>query len=771
MNDSQSHLHGEVARFEGDRDGLRLENAQLARELAASRRDAADLRRLRAQAEARHGVEKARLEEAAAAAQAATRLYERSRFWRLTAPLRAVVNGVRALARGEVLPPREPQSKPSVPPLRPRPGLASAISPLHIAAADAPRVSVIIPTCGHPLHAFTCLAALAPESGRVPLEVIVMDDGAAIAAHASLPQVTGVRFERNAANLGFVRNCNRGAGLARGEFLLFLNDDAIIAPGALQAMLRVFDADARAGAVGAKLVYPDGRLQEAGAIVWRDATAWNYGRGDDPARPEYNYLREADYCSAACLMLRRSVFRDLGGFDELFAPAYCEDADLCFKVREAGLRVYYQPDAEAVHFEGVSHGTDVRGDGVKHHQLENQAKFRTRWASVLAAHRPCGVLPRLERERAAARRVLFIEEGMLTPDEDSGSLRTWRMLQEMKNLGCHVTFVPETLEAREPYAGGLRQLGIEVLGAPYCASVEEILAERAAEFDAIVLARHGLAARHIEAARLHAPGALLVFDTLDLHHLREQRRATLENDAAAALAAEAIRREELECVRRCDATWVVSPAERAMLAQEVPGAIVHVLSNIHTPVAHAVGFEPREGLVFVGGYRHPPNVDAARWLCREIWPLVRERLPGVPLYLLGSDPPPALRDLAGNGVQVIGPVADLDGWLDRCRVAVAPLRYGAGVKGKVNHAMSRGLPVVATSVGVEGMDLTPEDDVLVADDPRDFAAAVARLYHDPALWERLSRGGLENVERHFSPRVARASLEALFAWADGKPRC
>jgi GT2 family glycosyltransferase/glycosyltransferase involved in cell wall biosynthesis len=770
MNDSEPQVHREVARFEDDRDELRAENARLARELASIRRDASDQRRLRARDEARHAAEKARLEEAAAAAQAMVLLYERSRFWRLTAPLRAVVKGVRALWRDRDEPREEPP-RPPLPPLRPRPGLAAAIGPLHLPASDAPRVSVIIPTFGHPLHAFTALAALAPEAARVPLEAIVMDDCGPVDARTALSQVTGVRFERNAANLGFVGNCNRGAALARGEFLLFLNDDAIVAPGALQAMLRVFDTDARAGAVGAKLVYPDGRLQEAGAIVWRDAAAWNYGRGDDPARPEYNYLREADYCSAACLMIRRSLFRDLGGFDALFAPAYGEDTDLCFRVREAGLRVYYQPEAEVVHLEGVSHGTDVRGDGVKRYQLEHQTRLRTRWAGVLAGHRPGGVLPRLERERALSRRVLFVEEGMLTPDEDSGSLRTARLLREMKALGCHVTFLPETLEAREPGAGDLRRLGIEVLHAPYCGSVEEVLAERAAEYDVIVLARHAVAGRHIDSVRRHAPAALLVFDTLDLHHLRERRRAIVESDEAAALGAEEIRQRELDCVRRSDLTWVVSAVERGILERDVPGAIVHVQTNIHPLSAAVTPFAQREGLLFVGGYRHPPNVDAAVWLRREIWPLLRERLPGVPLYLLGSGMPDAVRALGTDGVEAIGYVPDLDPWLDRCRVALSPLRYGAGVKGKVNHAMSRGLPVVATSASIEGMHLADGEDVLVADDPRGFADAVARLYRDEALWLRLSRGGRANVERHFSPEAAAASLGRLFECADRKLRC
>jgi glycosyltransferase involved in cell wall biosynthesis len=286
-----------------------------------------------------------------------------------------------------------------------------------------------------------------------------------------------------------------------------------------------------------------------------------------------------------------------------------------------------------------------------------------------------------------------------------------------------------------------------------------LLQERGADFDVIVLARYYVAARHIDMVRRHAPRALLVFDTLDLHFLRNRRLAQLEGDGALAQGAEGIYRQELDCFMRCDVTWVVSDVERDIVLHEAPGATVQVVSNIHEPVAAPPGFAAREGLLFVGGFRHPPNVDAAMWLAREIVPLLRERLPGVPVHVVGSNMPRAVAEL--EGIEAVGFVDDLEPWLARCRVSISPLRYGAGVKGKVNQAMSRGLPVVATSISVEGMHLVPGAEVVVADEARAFADAVARVYRDEAEWTRLSRAGLANVERYFSPRVAREALEAM----------
>jgi glycosyltransferase involved in cell wall biosynthesis len=275
---------------------------------------------------------------------------------------------------------------------------------------------------------------------------------------------------------------------------------------------------------------------------------------------------------------------------------------------------------------------------------------------------------------------------------------------------------------------------------------------------AVILCRHTVAGQYAALVREHAPQARLVFDTVDLHFLREQRAAELSGSAAMARQAQASRRSELALIEQCDVTFVVSSHERSLLASELPHARIELLSNIHE--IHGCGrpFAERKDLVFIGGFGHPPNADAVHWISQEILPRLREQIPDIRVHVLGDIPNSARRELATPGLELHGRVPDLSPWLESCVASLAPLRFGAGVKGKINMAMSYGVPVIATTLAVEGMQLEHERDVLVADDGAAFVQAVVSLRQSEAIWTSLSERGLENVRRHFSAEAAAATL-------------
>jgi GT2 family glycosyltransferase/glycosyltransferase involved in cell wall biosynthesis len=638
--------------------------------------------------------------------------------------------------------------------------------PQSVPVSDSPEISIIIPVFNQWVYTAACLRSLANAACRTRFELILVDDQSSDETAERLADVKGLVCIRNENNLGFIGSCNRGAREAKGKYIVLLNNDTQVLDGWLDALRDTFVQFPDTGLAGACLIYPDGELQEAGGIVFNDGSGWNYGRGDNAEKPEYLYTREVDYCSGACIMLSTQLFRDLGGFDTHYSPAYYEDTDLAFRVRAKGLKVRVQPRATIVHHEGITSGTDINS-GTKKYQAINRKKFLDRWQLELLSQPGPVSDPndsqavRQARDHRLKGRILVIDAYTPEPDQDSGSLRLRYLLDCFSSLGYGVTFFADNRGHAGAYTKDLQQAGVEVIYNPWLEPLHDFFSERGSEFDFVMISRHYIAANYVSLLQRYCPDAKFIFDTVDLHYLREERLAELEDSPALRRVAAQTRRSELAVIAAADATLVVSPVEKTVLEQAAPEAKVHVISNVHEVTGSQRPWTERKDIFFVGGYQHPPNVDAATWFVSSIWPLVHEQLPEIQFHLIGSKANEQVSSLHGNGVQFHGFVKSLEPWLDGCRLAVAPLRYGAGVKGKVNLSMSRGQPVVATPMAVEGIFAKPGDDILVAENAEDFAAEVVRLYRDEQLWNRISVAGLENVRQYFSVEAARLSLQNL----------
>jgi O-antigen biosynthesis protein len=640
--------------------------------------------------------------------------------------------------------------------------------PVTLRTSTSPLLSIVVPVHGKWSYTRACLASIAQHPPTVPFEVLVVDDASPDRTAELVAASPGVRLVATEHNVGFVRACNLGASHAAGAYLMLLNNDTEVRPGALDALVDAADSDEKIGLVGAMLVYPDGRLQESGGIIWADGSGWNYGRDRNAEAPEFQVRRDVDYCSAAAILVRREVFERLGGFDQRYAPAYYEDTDLAFAIRASGYRTIVEPRAVVVHHEGVSHGTDLTAS-VKRYQETNRAQFVAKWATSLTEHLPAASSRNvwLARQRGSAGHrgglVLVADHQVPTPDRDSGSMRMHRLLLELVELGQRVVFFPGNGAVLQPYTGQLQQHGITVI--PDRAGQETFLREAGAALHLALLSRPGVAWTLLEQLRMAAPQCLVSYDTVDLHFLRLHRQAELagatgDERGASALAGKAAASRELELglVRATDLTLVVSEHEQSLLRALVPEADVRVLSNVHYPASEVPGPQGRAGLLFVGSFDHLPNRDAARWMAREVLPLVHRHHPGTVLHVVGSNPSPDVQELARETVQVHGWVPDLVPWHQRCRLSVAPLRFGAGVKGKVGESLVAGLPTVGTPVAVEGMGLVDGQHVLVAADAATFAERVLALLEDDTLWGALSAAGAAVVTQRFGPAAARTAL-------------
>lgn len=489
-----------------------------------------------------------------------------------------------------------------------------------------------------------------------------------------------------------------GAGMARAARLLCIADSCLPLPGFIDEMLRASDVTQGPSCVVPKLVTPDARLAYPVMV----------GKNVDPLAPEINFLRPIDTTLPPAFLAPRSFLLQSGNAERSAAT--------------------YQPLAEA---------------------LLTDAACLAQVAASFLADGP---------------RILIMDIHTPTPDMDSGSVDAFFQMRLLTEMGYRVTFIPVAdLAFRPRYTPDLQRIGVECLYLPHEPSVAGHLHEAGGRYDFVMLSRPATAEEYINLVRYDCPHARILFNTVDLHFLREERQAAVEGDARLARQAQRTRKMEIGVMQRADATLVISEVEAELLRQETPAIrcfhlplVMDIENRVDTP------FAERCDVFFIGGYKHRPNVDAVLHFAKQIWPGISARLPGVRFHIVGSHVPDEIEALASDSIVVAGYVDDASSYFNECRLSLAPLRYGAGLKGKVGRSLGYGCPVVASPVAAEGMALQDGRDIMIAGDDAAFIEAVVWAYEDPSLWQQLADNGRRYFEDNFSLNAGRARLAAIF---------
>lgn len=605
-------------------------------------------------------------------------------------------------------------------------------------ASDAPRASLLILAWRNARLLARCLRSLAGSTAdSMAYEVVILLNGASAEVDDYVSrQVRGATVLRSEVNLGFAAGCNRARASARGEFLVLLNDDVEVEAGWLEALVETAAAHPAAAAVGSRVLFPDGTLQEAGCVVWDDGSTAPVGRGVAAEARAYEHLRQVDYCSACALLVRARCWDEAGGMDAEYFPAYYEDTDLCLAMQERGFTILYEPRAVVRHVESAS--TDAHLKLFLFHR--SQRRFKEKWAHRLDRYERANPTSSASVERAILRargvstRVLVVDDRLPEPALGSGFARMRRALVELARAGCAVTLHPTDTAAGDRES--VRRLGVDIFTGDLASHLDrpEVL------YDVVVISRPHNFERYAESIRRCQPQAALLYDAEALFFRRFVRRAELTPDAAvrARIIAAARSLEETEtaiaresdhivCVSKAEARWFIARGSRST-------GVIHPID--YDAELTTETFVNRSGLLFVAGWLagvNSPNADGLLWFLREVFPAVQRHVPDVRLTVTGDGVPIEVVEAAGPSVEFAGRVDPLRGAYRRARVAVAPVRFGSGVKLKVIEALQHGVPVVTTRIGAEGIAADAQA-LPVADRADAFARLVASRLTDEATW-------------------------------------
>ncbi|MBI1620684.1 rhamnan synthesis F family protein [Aquamicrobium zhengzhouense] len=642
---------------------------------------------------------------------------------------------------------------------------------MRLPSSTTPDVTIILILYNQAEMTYACLAAIKEclEDSDVKIETILFDNGSSDQTHALLERVDGATIIRNPENLHFLRGVNAASQGAKGRHILLLNNDAQLTSGSLESAVRTLDNDPSIGAVGARIILPDGRLQEAGSIIWADGTCLGYGRGRKPDDDEVMFQRDVDYCSGAFLLTPRSLFERLGRLDEVYAPAYYEETDYCVRVWKENLRVVYNPKVTIHHFEFASSSKVSEALQLQQRNLET---FRARHSDWLALqHQPDPSNVVLARFHApSAPRVLFLEDRVPKPWLGAGLPRAQDIVAALSSAGAQVTIFPMLKEAenwREIWK--TQPINVEVvLPLVREQDLAEFLRSRRNYYDAIFVSRpHNMADLQVVLSKEPElrGRASLIYDAEALFANREILKKELHGAPLSKQAQEKLVQDELALTKGSDLILSVTDAERKIMERNGMSNVAVLGHQVH-PDLTVASFEKRKDIVFLGAIHgdNSPNADSIRWFASEVLPALRDllKMPDLRLQVVGVvKNAPSLMELDGNMIDLLGRIDNLKSFFENTRLVVVPTRFAAGIPHKAHHVASLGVPMVATKLIAEQLGWESGRDILASSEPAQFARHCRALYTEPSLWETLRSNAVERISEECSSEAFSSTIQLV----------
>lgn len=639
-------------------------------------------------------------------------------------------------------------------------------TPLFFNSSSTPKVSIIIPFYNEEIYTWNCLSFLNKHlTNEISFEILLIDDCSTDNIDFSL--VNGITIHQNTENLGFLKNINKGIRLAKGEYIYILNNDTEVQENFLKELFYVFENFKNVGAVGSKLINPDKSLQEAGSIFMKDGNISQIVKKKKTFFPEVNYITKVDYCSGCSLLFKKNDdYGNLNLFDEQFTPAYFEETDLCFNLKYLQKKeIYYTPFSEVVHYNGISYNsinTDESTNATKIALFEsNLEKFKKKWNKELEEIKATTAEDRMQ-EKYGNKSAVFFTKTIPEHDQSSGSNRLKELMTAFLELDYHVTLVCQNVCADNTYVTFYQKLGINVFYEhKNFSGFEKYLIDQKLKTSIYWFYGPAEFIEHYSTCKRISPEAKMIYDMVDIHHLRFQRALEFEPNKLS-LRKKIVKYKKLEskAAELADYVITISEFEQEFMKSICDEKKILTISNIHYTKINrdeTLSFEDRKGILFIGS-THTPNIDAIYYLYNEIMPEIWKELPDLKVNIIGNVNT-LIKDIVHPNFIFHGFINCVDEYFKSNKLMIAPLRYGAGVKGKIGQSFEYFLPLVSSSVGTEGMKIINNENALIEDTYKGFAKSVVNLYSNKELWTKLQNNSDTSLQPFSKGRLKEQILK------------